>query len=73
MKTPLLAILCLLGCSSSQCDPTHPKTAALLAECKLRAQRECPNLKPGECSVLQPCPQCPAVDECHAATAELCQ
>lgn len=73
MKPILLTLLGLLGCSSSQCDPTHPQTAALLAECKLRVQRECPALTYDECPVGKPCPQCPAVEECDAATRELCQ
>jgi hypothetical protein len=37
------------GCASDPCDARHPDTFALLAECKLRVERECPTLKRGEC------------------------
>jgi hypothetical protein len=67
-----IALMLLVGCASDPCDALHPDTALLLGECKLRVVRECPTLKRGECKPLEPCPQCPAVEQCHAATRERC-
>jgi len=71
MRAVLVALL-LVACAEP-CSPTHPDTAALLAECKLRVLRECPTLQRGECPIGEPCPQCPAIEECDAATREVCQ
>jgi hypothetical protein len=69
----MLVALVLIGCASDPCSPANADTAALLAECKLRVERECPDLKRGECPVGEPCPQCPAIEQCDAKTREVCR
>lgn len=67
----LWGAMLLVGCSD-RCDPKHPDTMLLVAECKLRVLRECPRLKRGECAAGKPCPQCEAVEQCDAAVLERC-
>lgn len=68
----IVLLVAFIGACSDKCNVNHPEMAPLVAECKLRVMRECPNLKHDECPVFQPCPQCPAIEECDKLTKDKC-
>jgi hypothetical protein len=68
----LVLLLLVVACASDPCDPRHPDTALLLAECKARVLSECPTLRRDECKLGQPCPQCPAIEQCDQEVRAAC-